>query len=182
MARSLERDEKEPQWKRARSIPMNAEQNINVRIARRFAASPRQVFEAWLNPEKARQFLFATPSGQIVRADIDPRVGGSFIFVDRRDGEEIEHTGKYLEIDRPQLLVFTLSVGKYSSNEGRVIIEIVPLESGCELTLTHVGVQMEYAERTEAGWVDILGALAWTLGEGSAGGVETGAEKKEESR
>ncbi|MCI0330094.1 MAG: SRPBCC domain-containing protein [candidate division Zixibacteria bacterium] len=161
---------------------MNAEQNIDVRVTRRFAAAPKPVFDAWLNPEKARQFLFATESGEIIRAEIDARVGGLFTFVDRRDGEEIEHTGKYLEIDQPQLLVFTLSVGKYSPGESRVIIEIVPSGNGCELTLTHVGVQAGYAKRTEAGWIDILGGLAWALGEGSGPTVATPAEKREESR
>jgi len=154
----------------------------DVRVTRRFAASPGQVFEAWLNPEKARRFLFATESGQMTRVEIDARVGGAFTLVDRRDGEDIEDTGKYLEIDRPQLLVFTLSVGKYSSNEGRVIIEIVPLGKGCELVLTHVGVQSEYADRTEAGWTGILEALAGALGEGTEGAIETSAEEKSESR
>ncbi|MGH8004378.1 MAG: SRPBCC family protein [Limisphaerales bacterium] len=161
---------------------MNAEKNINVRVTRRFAASPEPVFDAWLNPEKARRFLFATESGQMTRVEIDPRVGGSFIFVDRRDGEDIEHTGKYLEIDQPLLLVFTLSVGKYSSNEGRVIIEIAPLRGGCELVITHVGVQPEYASRTETGWTAILETLAGTLGEGSGPMAGASAEKKEESR
>ncbi len=161
---------------------MSPKPNVNVTVARRFAASPGQVFEAWLNPEKARRFLFATEAGQMTRVEIDARAGGRFTFVDRRDGEEVEHTGKYLEIDRPQLLVFTLSVGKYSANESRVVIEIAPQGSGCELALTHVGVQPEYASRTEAGWMEILGGLAWTLGEGTAGAAEAGTEKKSESR
>lgn len=161
---------------------MNAESSINVRTARRFAAPPERVFDAWLYPEKARRFLFATESGQMIRAEIDARAGGVFTFVDRRVGEEIEHTGKYLEIDRPHLLVFTLSVGKYPPGDSRVIIEIAPLGSGCELALTHVGVFAEYASRTEAGWTDILETLAGTLRESSAGPVEAGAEKKSESR
>ncbi|MCI0405526.1 MAG: SRPBCC domain-containing protein [candidate division Zixibacteria bacterium] len=161
---------------------MNLKPNVNVSVARRFAASPERVFDAWLNPEKARRFLFATESGQMTRVEIDARGGGSFAFVDRRDGEDIEHTGKYLEIDRPQLLVFTLSVGKYSPREGRVIIEISPVVGGCELALTHVGVFAEYAKRTEAGWAGILEALAATLGESSVSTVGAPAEKKEESQ
>jgi uncharacterized protein YndB with AHSA1/START domain len=76
----------------------------------------------------------------MVRADIDARIGGSYCFVDRRDGEDVEHTGTYLEMDRPRRLVFTFWVPKYSTATTRVTVEIVRLETGCELTLTHDGV------------------------------------------
>jgi uncharacterized protein YndB with AHSA1/START domain len=122
-----------------------------VRVSRRFDASAERVFDAWLDPEKAGKFLFATPTGTMVRAEIDPRVGGTFCFVDRRDGEDVAHTGTYLEIDRPRRLVFSFAVPKYSAATTRVIVEIVPREAGCELTLTHEGVLPEYRDRTRRG-------------------------------
>jgi uncharacterized protein YndB with AHSA1/START domain len=133
----------------------------DVRVTHRFSATPERVFDAWLDPEKARHFFFATPTGQMVRAEINARVGGKFVMVDRRDGEDIEHTGEYLEIDRPRLLVFKFAVPKYSPNVDRVTIEIVPLETGCELTLTQE-MKPEFAEyksRSEKGWKTILEAL-----------------------
>lgn len=137
-------------------------------MTRRFAAAPERVFDAWLDPGRAGRWLFATPEGEMVRAVIDPRVGGTFRFVDRRDGQDVEHTGEYLEIDRPRRLVFTFSVD--GSDADRVVVEITPLETGCALTLTH---EMhpewaEYAGRTERGWAMILDGLARTLGEGSS--------------
>jgi uncharacterized protein YndB with AHSA1/START domain len=96
----------------------------------------------------------------MVRAEIDARVGGTFHLTDRRDGEDIDHTGEYLEIERPRRLVFTFSVPQYSEQVTRVTIGIAPLETGCELTLTHENVLPDYASRTEAGWTGILGGLA----------------------
>jgi uncharacterized protein YndB with AHSA1/START domain len=143
---------------------MSVESLATVRVTRRFGASAERIFDAWLDPEKASTWLFATASGQMVRAEIDARVGGWFCFVDRRDGEDIVHRGEYLEIDRPRRLVFTFFVEKYSSDISRVIIEIAPLGAGCELTLTHEKVPHEYASRTESGWTRILDGLARTLG------------------
>jgi uncharacterized protein YndB with AHSA1/START domain len=99
----------------------------------------------------------------MVKVKIDARVGGSYIIVEQRDGVDVEHTGEYLEIDRPRRLVFTLKVPKYSQENTKLTIEIRPLESGCELTLTHEGVLPDYIASTTSGWNMILDQLATTL-------------------
>ena len=135
-----------------------------VRVSRRFDAAPEQVFDAWLDPARAGRWLFAAPAGEMVRVEIDARVGGRFLFADRRDGEDVEHVGEYLEIDRPRRLVFTFAVPKYSPVVTRVTVEIAPsADGGCVLTLTHEGVLPDYASRTEGGWTMILDGLAASL-------------------
>jgi uncharacterized protein YndB with AHSA1/START domain len=131
-----------------------------LKLTRRIAASPERVFDAWLDPRVARQWLFATPTGKMVRAEIDARVGGRFNFTDRRDGQDVEHVGEYLEIDRPRRLVFTFSVPQYSDEVTRVTIDIAPTADGCELTLTHGNVLAEWFEQTRSGWIKLLGDLA----------------------
>ena len=142
---------------------MTGERRATVCVAHRFSQSAERVFDAWLDPAKAAKFLFATATGQMVRTEIDARVGGRFVFVDRRDGEDIEHVGEYLEIDRPRRLVFSFSVPKFSAELTRVIVEIAPAGGGCELTLTHEGVLPDYTSRTEGGWTMILEGLAAAL-------------------
>ena len=143
---------------------MSTEPNAQVRVTRRFNQSAERVFDAWLDPQNAGGWLFATPTGQLIGVEIEPHVGGTFTFVDRREGENIEHTGQYLAIERPRRLVFTFLVPKYSKLSTTVTIDIVPLATGCELTLTHDGVLPEYASRTQEGWGKILAGLAATLG------------------
>jgi len=142
---------------------MSTDQRVTVRVTRRFTASAERVFDAWFDANKVCKWLFATKTGQVVRVEIDARVGGAFLIVDRRDGEDIEHVGEYQEIDRPRRLVFTLRVPKFSQENTRVTVDIAPVGSGCELTLTHEGVLPEYASRTEAVWNGILDGLAETL-------------------
>lgn len=139
---------------------MNAEMPAIVQVKRKFTASAERVFDAWLDPKMACRFLFTTPTGQMVRTDIDARVGGKFVLTDRRDGQDIEHVGEYLEIDRPRRLVFSFGVPKFSPDMTVVNIDIVPLGVGCELTLTHEKVLAEWASRTQEGWGKILDGLA----------------------
>jgi uncharacterized protein YndB with AHSA1/START domain len=143
---------------------MKAASGAIVRVSRRFEFSAERVFDAWLDSATVGKWLFVTPTGQMIRCEIDARVGGRFIITERRDGEDVEHTGEYLEIERPRRLVFTFSVPKYSSQETKVTLDIVPLgAAGCELNLIHENVLPEWASQTHEGWTKILAGLAEQL-------------------
>lgn len=134
---------------------------MKIQVTHRFHASAERVYDAFFDPEKAAKFLFSTPAGRLVRCEIDARVGGRFVIVDRRGSEEVEHVGRYLELTRPTRIVFAFSVPKYSSDEDTVVIDIEPRGSGCELTLTHEmnAKYAEFAPRTKAGWSKMVEVL-----------------------
>jgi uncharacterized protein YndB with AHSA1/START domain len=144
---------------------MQAGSDIRVTVVHRFKAAPERVFDAWLSPDLLGQWMFGAKvrDEEILRISVDGRVGGSFSFLVRRQGEEIDHVGTYLEIDRPRRLVFTWGIGE--GDTSRVIIDIVPSGTGCELTLTHElhPDWADYAARTEAGWTKMLGLLEEVL-------------------
>ena len=134
---------------------------IKVTVIRRFNNAPERVFDAWLEPEMIAQWMFgpAVRDEEIVRLTAVARIGGSFSFLVRRNGEEIDHIGTYLEIRRPNRLVFTWGIG--DAEGSRVTVEIVGHESGCELTLTHEldPDWVDYADRTKAAWEKMLEVL-----------------------
>ncbi len=101
--------------------------NVKVSVTRHFDASPERVFDAWLDPELIGKWMFgpALREEEVLRIVADARVGGSFSFLVRRQGQEIDHVGKYREIDRPRRLVFTWGIAGESEDESLVIIEIV---------------------------------------------------------
>ncbi len=144
---------------------MSDEHGIVVQVTHAYAHPPERVFDAWLNPQMARRFLFATTTGEVVRCDLDPRVGGKFVVVDRRDDGDVEHTGTWLVIDRPRRLQFTFGVPAYSPDFDVVTIEIVPTATGCLLTLT-TEMKPEWAahlDRARNGWTKMLQSLDGTL-------------------
>ncbi|MGA8035766.1 MAG: SRPBCC domain-containing protein [Candidatus Acidiferrales bacterium] len=135
---------------------MEAKRHIN--------APAEKVYDAWLDPETAGKWLFTTPTGQMTRVEIDPVQGGKFLFVDRQDGENVEHVGEYLLLDRPHKIVFNVTVPKYSSTHTRVEVDIEESpEAGCDVTVLHDGVFQDFARRTAQGWMQILGDLEATL-------------------
>jgi uncharacterized protein YndB with AHSA1/START domain len=139
---------------------MTAETTSRIVVTHRYAASPERVFDAFLDVETARHFLFATATGEMITAEIEPRVGGRFTFTERRpDMGDVRHVGEYREIDRPRRLVFTFAVPQFDPRMTTVTIEIRPQGDGCELTLTHDGVPPDYAKRTQEGWSRILSGL-----------------------
>lgn len=146
-----------------------------IRVMRHYCASSIRVFDAWLDPEVAREWLFATASRPLTHVEIDARVEGSFRFVDRRDGDIAGYTGEYLEIVPHRRLVFTLSSEKYLRSDTRVMVEIASRTNGCEVTLIHENVPSNCAERMEGRWTGILYGLGVTLDEPPASSTTIGS-------
>lgn len=142
-----------------------------VRVQRSFACTAETIYDAWLDPAVARHFLFRSPAGEIVRCDIEPGVNGPFTIVDRRPMEsdpaqkvDIEHTGRFLQLDRPRRIAFGFTLPRFQSHETTVIIDIEPQGDGCELTLRHdLGLPDEETvtmlEQAEDGWTRMLAQL-----------------------
>jgi len=139
-----------------------------ARVTQKFTATPERVFDAWLDTAIIGRFMFGPQlrDEEIVRLTLDARVGGTFSFVVRRQGQEIDHIGRYEVIDRPRRLVFTWSVAPQPIDASRVAVEIAPDETGCILTLTHelAPEWAEYKDRTQQGWRTMVGALQRALG------------------
>lgn len=136
---------------------------VILTLRRDFAASPERVFDAWLDPDQARRFLFATPEGEMRTVEIDARIGGHALIVERREQGDAGHRLRFEVIERPRRLVFLFAADPAEDGQWtRVSIDIAPAASGCTLTLTH---EMDpqwaaYEEQTRSGWTMILDSLA----------------------
>jgi uncharacterized protein YndB with AHSA1/START domain len=119
------------------------------------------VFKAWLEPEVAGRWLFATAMRPMAEVEIDARVGGTLRLAERRDGGIIEHRGEYVEIVPPRRLVFNLVMADRPRVLTRVTVAITPL-NGMQVALSHKDVPLEHADRTEARWTGSLYGLGVT--------------------
>ena len=141
----------------------------NIVVSHRFDLPAEHVCNAWLDPVLASRFLFATDGGEMIRLDIDARVGGSYTITERRGADEVEHTGQYLKIERPkklpQRLAFTLGSRNTRSVVALVSVHILPRPDGCELFLTQESGQhtTEEKEQIAHGWTTICERLSKLL-------------------
>ena len=147
-------------------------EKIEVRATHHFKASAERVYDAWLDPDKVRVWLSTALknlglSGEIGRVEIDPKVGGAFMFTDMRNGTEARHWGTYLELERPDRIVFTwITADKTEDPDpSKVTLTIQPEGDGCIATLVHEldAKWSDYLERTENGWSCMMKAIASLL-------------------
>ena len=129
-----------------------------------FASRPNKVFDAWLDTEMIAKFMFGPhlrENEEILSLEIDPTVGGTFLFSVMRDGRKINHVGEYFEIKRPLRLTFSWGIDHLQS-DSRVTIEFIGLGSGTQLTLHHSIPQKwaDLADRTKEGWTKIINQLS----------------------
>lgn len=132
----------------------------SVRVSRQVRAAPERIFDALLDAGAA--FLFAGRIGEVISAQLDARVGGGFRIVLDRDGEDVEYSGEYLEIDRPHRLVFSLFVARYGQQDDRVIVELAPVAGQSLLVLTHELSLPDPADRSRVQdeWARVLDGLS----------------------
>lgn len=160
-----------------REIQLKTHSYVTAQVTRYFAATPERLFDAWLKPEIMFKWLFTSdasdPVGRV--CENDARVGGTYFIQDRRNGIDYKANGQYLEIDRPRRIVFTFQMPQFSDTTDKVIIEIEPLDDGCELTLTQeivvphedtltpdeaAEMLRQYKGATEHGWNEMFELLA----------------------
>ena len=152
-------------------------QTTSVRLERSYEAPPEAVFDAWTNPEVLRRWWVADPSWRTPLAEVDLRVGGGYRLTMEEPGSGARHTvqGEYLEIRRPELLVYSwrweLEEGG-TGHESTVTVRFIADGGRTNVVLEHAGLEDRgSAERHAAGWTGCLENLQARVMEAAAPAV-----------
>lgn len=136
-----------------------------LRLQRSFAASPEEVFDAWTSPEVLKRWWAPDPRWSSPGCDVDLRVGGRYVLrIEDPDGPVHEVTGEYVEVSRPDRLVYTWSwLGEGALHPGNVsvvTVDFVPDGDRTTVVLEHAGLASEQSRaRHNHGWVGALDNL-----------------------
>ena len=134
---------------------------LSVNINKTIHAPIEKVFDAWLNPEMLSKFMKGIPDKTDTDVEIDAREGGHFTFVMHVGDAKIPHTGTYLEISRPDKLVFTWKSQYSVVDNSTVTLNFTKIEDNkTNISLTHVKfIDEESRSGHEEGWSNILDNL-----------------------
>lgn len=116
--------------------------NNTLHVSRIFDAPRERVFDAWTKQDQFVQWM-CPPGVEITVCEIDVRQGGAWRIDGRSPGGAFSSSGVYLEVVRPERLVFTWAhhpdgdFGRPRGHETTVRIELRAMGNRTELILVH---------------------------------------------
>jgi uncharacterized protein YndB with AHSA1/START domain len=143
---------------------MTNPKTITITLNRTIPASPAEVYDAWLDPEKP-----GTPWYRAKKRILDPRVDSLFYFaVPQKDGAgeggEWPHFGRFTLLERPAKIVYTWMSPFTRGLESVVTVEFQKQGDDTLLQLRHAGVpDDELGHAHDKGWAQCVDALAERL-------------------
>jgi uncharacterized protein YndB with AHSA1/START domain len=104
-----------------------------------YTVSATTLFDAWIMIPVAELWLFQSGKNE-VDLIADTKEGGEFHTIEKGRNQEISHRGKYIKIDRPNRLVFSLAVPSHFEGTSEVSVEIKQEQFGSHLLFTQKNV------------------------------------------
>lgn len=134
--------------------------DLTVNVNKIIHAPIEKVFDAWLNPKMLSLFMMPMPDMPESDIENDVREGGDFTITMHVGNDELPHTGKYLEINRPDKLVFTW-VSHCSVDNSMVTLNFTKIDGNkTKISLSHVKfIDEKTRSDHEGGWGNILDKL-----------------------
>jgi uncharacterized protein YndB with AHSA1/START domain len=132
---------------------MSSLPDSQVSFARRFDASPAEMWRAWTEPEQVRQWFGSDPAGTVLRARLEVRVGGSFeVTFANSDGTQYTCGGDYTVVEPPTLLAFTWRWRNEPDVETQIRLRFEPAEDGTVQHFEHRGLGAATSHNYAVGW------------------------------
>ena len=134
--------------------------DLTLSVSKTINAPIEKVFDAWLDPEMLSKFILPMPGMPQPEVENEPQQGGSFTIIMQVGEDKIPHTGQYLEISRPDKLVFSW-LSPFSTDGSTVTIDFSEMPDGrTNVQLRHIKfIDEEARSDHEGGWTNILQVL-----------------------
>ncbi|MCB1316238.1 MAG: SRPBCC domain-containing protein [Leptospiraceae bacterium] len=136
--------------------------DLRLEIRRWIDATPAVLFDAWTEPELLKRW-WGPENVECPEAHVDLKPGGSYRIANAfPDGNVVWINGEFLEIQRPQKLVYTWCIGEEDSESfsEKVTVFFQPVDGGTEILIIHEGLRnRKIRESHRLGWIGCLDGL-----------------------
>ena len=131
--------------------------DLEVHVVKQVNAPIEKVFDAWLDVSLLSKFMTPMLGMPEPRVEVEAKQGGSFAIYMQVGEQVIPHKGEYLEVNRPNKLVFSWD-SPFSTAGSTVTILFKKINANTtELELRHMKFKDEEARSDhEGGWNNIL--------------------------
>ena len=145
--------------------------DMRIQVRRTFRAPREKVFRAWVDQAGLEQWMCRdVPTHRVKYLELDAKTGGRYVMevTDGATGDLYVGRGTFLEVTRPEKLVFTWAWQKrqpdgslaHFESETQVTVEFWERGASTEVLLTHEHFAAEKAAKeTETGWKGCFDAL-----------------------
>lgn len=130
---------------------------MQVKLSKVLPVTQEAAFDMWLNPASIRRWMCPGDT-HVALIELDPVEGGTFrIDMQTPSHAVYMHTGRYITIQRADLLVFTWLSSAVDHQETLVTITFHVHPDGCLMELVHERLPHQRSvENQQRGWADIL--------------------------
>jgi uncharacterized protein YndB with AHSA1/START domain len=108
-----------------------------VRVQRVMPAAPEVVFDQWLDPESLQEWMCPRPL-RVVAVTVEAHVGGSVRFDVDDSGTSVLITGRFLAIERPNLLRFMWSNSNWADPTVANVVNVAFAPIGDDQTMMSI--------------------------------------------
>ncbi|HVZ87271.1 MAG TPA: SRPBCC domain-containing protein [Polyangia bacterium] len=140
---------------------MTKPRTMTITLNRTIPASPDEVYEAWLDPEKP-----GTPWHRASKLILTPKVGSLFHFTTAKDpGNGWPHYGCFTTLERPAKIEYTWMSPFTHGLESIVTVELQKQGDDTLLQLRHANLpDDDDGHLHETGWSELIVKLTDRLG------------------
>ena len=135
-------------------LTMTKAGDTDLRVTRRFNASPEAVYDAHINEEKIKKWMLGPEGWTMPQCSVDGVVGGKFSYTwaDESGEESFTIFGTFIELDAPNRIVHeeTMEMGTDTPPMSRVTTEFSVDGEGTLMTMVISYVDAESREAAVA--------------------------------